>query len=267
MSAHASISHALLGSRVYIFPGARIGQEGFSFATTKTGFLSIPQLGRVIVEDDVEVGANSTIDRGSTRDTIVGAGTRIDNLVQIGHNVQLGRCCVIVAQVGIAGSTILEDFVQVGGQARWRDICISVAAARSALGRRDLGCARRVDPAWKPGTAADGVLSAGRNTEANDAATEIAAWIWFVICGNTCHSVDMIDTSYRVIPRAKHRFDVEMARPGGSPKTIEGFATEHEANAWIVQTQRMIRATNLWGPLHHASPLVAGAAGVAAASI
>jgi UDP-3-O-[3-hydroxymyristoyl] glucosamine N-acyltransferase len=117
IGAHASLSHALLGSRVYIYPGARIGQEGFSFATTKTGFLSIPQLGRVIVEDDVEVGANSTIDRGSTRDTIIGAGTRIDNLVQIGHNVRVGRCCVIVAQVGIAGSTILEDFVQVGGQA------------------------------------------------------------------------------------------------------------------------------------------------------
>jgi UDP-3-O-[3-hydroxymyristoyl] glucosamine N-acyltransferase len=117
IGAHASLSHALLGSRVYIYPGARIGQEGFSFATTKSGFLSIPQLGRVVVEDDVEVGANSTIDRGSTRDTVIGAGTRIDNLVQIGHNVQLGRCCVIVAQVGIAGSTILEDFVQVGGQA------------------------------------------------------------------------------------------------------------------------------------------------------
>ena len=114
---HASLSHALLGSRVYIYPGARIGQEGFSFAATKTGFLSIPQLGRVIVQDDVEVGANTTIDRGSSRDTIIGAGTRIDNLVQIGHNVQLGRCCVIVAQVGIAGSTILEDYVQVGGQA------------------------------------------------------------------------------------------------------------------------------------------------------
>ena len=114
---HVSLSHAMLGSRVYIYPGVRIGQEGFSFATTKTGFLSIPQLGRVIVEDDVEVGANTTIDRGSTRDTVIGAGTRIDNLVQIGHNVQLGRCCVIVAQVGIAGSTILEDFVQVGGQA------------------------------------------------------------------------------------------------------------------------------------------------------
>ena len=117
IGSHASLSHALLGSRVYIYPGARIGQEGFSFATTKTGFLSIPQLGRVIVEDDVEVGANTTIDRGSSRDTVIGAGTRIDNLVQIGHNVQLGRCCVIVAQVGIAGSTILEDHVQVGGQA------------------------------------------------------------------------------------------------------------------------------------------------------
>ena len=114
---HASVSHAMLGSRVYIYPGARVGQEGFSFATTKAGFLSIPQLGRVIVGDDVEVGANSTIDRGSSRDTIIGAGTRIDNLVQIAHNVRLGRCCVIVAQAGIAGSTILEDFVQVGGQA------------------------------------------------------------------------------------------------------------------------------------------------------
>lgn len=117
IGSHASLSHALLGARVYVYPGARIGQEGFSFATTKTGFLSIPQLGRVVVEDDVEVGANTTIDRGSTRDTVIGAGTRIDNLVQIGHNVQVGRCCVIVAQVGIAGSTILEDFVQVGGQA------------------------------------------------------------------------------------------------------------------------------------------------------
>jgi len=117
IGAHASLSHALLGARVFVYPGARIGQEGFSFATTKTGFLSIPQLGRVIVEDDVEVGANTTIDRGSTRDTIIGAGSRLDNLVQIGHNVRLGRCCVIVAQVGIAGSTTLDDFVQVGGQA------------------------------------------------------------------------------------------------------------------------------------------------------
>jgi len=77
----------------------------------------VPQLDRVIIEDDVEVGANTTIDRGSVRDTVIGAGSRLDNLVQIGHNVVLGRCCVIVAQVGISGSTVLEDFVQVGGQA------------------------------------------------------------------------------------------------------------------------------------------------------
>jgi UDP-3-O-[3-hydroxymyristoyl] glucosamine N-acyltransferase len=117
IGAHASLSYALLGARVYVYPGARIGQEGFGFALTKTGFLTAPQLGRVILEDDVEVGANTTIDRGSTRDTVIGAGSRLDNLVQIGHNVVLGRCCIIVAQVGIAGSTVLEDFVQVGGQA------------------------------------------------------------------------------------------------------------------------------------------------------
>ncbi len=117
IGAHASLSHAILGARVYVYPGARIGQEGFGFACLKDGFLSVPQLGRVILEDDVEVGANTTIDRGSSRDTVIGAGSRLDNLVQIGHNVILGRCCVIVAQVGISGSTVLEDFVRVGGQA------------------------------------------------------------------------------------------------------------------------------------------------------
>jgi UDP-3-O-[3-hydroxymyristoyl] glucosamine N-acyltransferase len=117
IGAHVSLSHALLGSRVYVYPGARIGQEGFGFAIIKTGFLTVPQLGRAILEDDVEVGANTTIDRGSGRDTVIGAGSRLDNLVQIAHNVVLGRCCVIVAQVGIAGSTVLEDFVQIGGQA------------------------------------------------------------------------------------------------------------------------------------------------------
>ena len=117
IGAHASLSYAILGARVYVYPGARIGQEGFGFVSIKDGFLSVPQLGRVILEDDVEVGANTTIDRGSSRDTVIGAGSRLDNLVQIGHNVNLGRCCVIVAQVGISGSTVLEDFVRVGGQA------------------------------------------------------------------------------------------------------------------------------------------------------
>ena len=117
IGAHVGLSYAMLGARVYVYPGARIGQEGFGFASTKDGFLSVPQLGRVILEDDVEVGANTTIDRGSSRDTVIGAGSRLDNLVQIGHNVVLGRCCVIVAQVGISGSTVLEDFVRVGRQA------------------------------------------------------------------------------------------------------------------------------------------------------
>jgi UDP-3-O-[3-hydroxymyristoyl] glucosamine N-acyltransferase len=114
---HASISHAKLGDRVYVYPGVRIGQEGFGFTIAADGFLSAPQLGLAILEDDVEVGANSTIDRGGLTDTVIGAGTRIDNLVQVGHGVRIGRCCVLVAQCGIAGSSVLEDFVQVGGQA------------------------------------------------------------------------------------------------------------------------------------------------------
>ncbi len=117
VGAHASISHAILGDRVYVYPGARVGQDGFGFVSSSLPFLTVPQLGRVILEDDVEVGANSTIDRGSAQDTVIGAGSRIDNLVQIGHNVRLGRCCVLAAQVGISGSTILEDFVMLGGQA------------------------------------------------------------------------------------------------------------------------------------------------------
>ncbi len=113
----ASVTHALLGARVYVYPGARIGQEGFGFAITSTGFITVPQLGRVILEDDVEIGANSTIDRGAAPDTVIGAGSRLDNLVQIGHNVRMGRCCVVVAQAGISGSTVLEDFVVVAAQA------------------------------------------------------------------------------------------------------------------------------------------------------
>lgn len=116
IGSHVSLSHAMLGNRVVLYPGARVGQEGFGFAVTPEGFLSIPQLGRVVLEDDVEVGANATIDRGSLHDTVIGAGTRLDNLVQVGHNCRIGRCCVLVAQVGISGSTVLGDFVMLGGQ-------------------------------------------------------------------------------------------------------------------------------------------------------
>jgi UDP-3-O-[3-hydroxymyristoyl] glucosamine N-acyltransferase len=114
---HASLSHTLIGDRVYIYPGARIGQDGFGFAISPEGFHTVPQLGRVLIEDDVEIGANTTVDRGTLEDTVIGAGSRIDNLVQIAHNVHIGKACVIVAQVGISGSTILEDQVVLAGQA------------------------------------------------------------------------------------------------------------------------------------------------------
>jgi len=116
IGSNASITHAILGARVYIYPGARIGQEGFGFDMTEAGFITAPQLGRVILEDDVEVGANSTIDRGALRDTVIGLGTRLDNLVQIAHNVRIGRYCAIAAQCGFAGSVEIGDFVSMGGQ-------------------------------------------------------------------------------------------------------------------------------------------------------
>ncbi len=117
IGASASLSYSVIGDRVMIYPGARIGQDGFGFASGPDGHLRIPQTGRVIIHDDVEIGANSTVDRGSGLDTVIGAGCMIDNLVQIGHNVQIGRGCVIVAQVGISGSAKLDDFVVIGGQA------------------------------------------------------------------------------------------------------------------------------------------------------
>lgn len=116
--AHASISHAICGARVTLHPGARVGQEGYGFAVAPDGsFVTMPQLGLVRLMDGVEIGANSCVDRGSQSDTVLGPGTRLDNLVQIGHNVRTGRGCVIVAQAGISGSTTLGDFVTVAAQA------------------------------------------------------------------------------------------------------------------------------------------------------
>jgi UDP-3-O-[3-hydroxymyristoyl] glucosamine N-acyltransferase len=114
---NVTVSHALVGNRVILHPGVRIGQDGFGFALGPQGHLKVPQVGRVIIQDDVEIGANSTVDRGASRDTVIGEGTKIDNLVQIAHNVVIGRHCVIVAQVGIAGSTTIEDFAAIGGHA------------------------------------------------------------------------------------------------------------------------------------------------------
>jgi UDP-3-O-[3-hydroxymyristoyl] glucosamine N-acyltransferase len=111
-----SLTHAIVGDRVILHAGVRIGQDGFGFAMGPQGHLKVPQIGRVILHDDVEIGANSCVDRGALKDTVIGQGTKIDNLVQIGHNVVIGRHCVIVGQTGISGSTELGDFVVMGGQ-------------------------------------------------------------------------------------------------------------------------------------------------------
>lgn len=117
IGANATVSHCLMEDYVRLYPGVRVGQDGFGFAIDPKGHVKVPQLGRVLIGTHVEVGANTTIDRGAGPDTVIGGGTWIDNLVQIGHNVQIGRGCVIVAQVGISGSTVIEDFVAIGGQA------------------------------------------------------------------------------------------------------------------------------------------------------
>lgn len=116
IGAHTYVTHALIGAKVRLHPGVCVGRPGFGFAIDPAGYVAVPQLGRVIIEDDVEIGANTTIDRGAGPDTVIGRGSRIDNLVQIGHNVVLGRGCVLVAQSGISGSTQLGDHVMVGGQ-------------------------------------------------------------------------------------------------------------------------------------------------------
>src|ERR1700722_10272430 len=116
IGAGATIQHSLIGDRVIVHPGTRIGQDGFGYLPTPQGHQKIPQTRRVIIQDNVEIGANSAIDRGSSRDTIIGEGTKIDNLVQIGHNCLIGRHCIIVAQTGISGSCIVGDYVMMGGQ-------------------------------------------------------------------------------------------------------------------------------------------------------
>ena len=116
IGAHCSVTHALIGDRVILHPGCRIGQDGFGYVMSPRGHMKVPQVGRVIIQDDVEIGAGTAIDRGAIRDTVIGEGTKIDNLVQIGHNVSVGRHCVIVAHCAIAGSVTLEDFVALGGR-------------------------------------------------------------------------------------------------------------------------------------------------------
>jgi UDP-3-O-[3-hydroxymyristoyl] glucosamine N-acyltransferase len=106
-----------VGARCIVHPGAVIGADGFGFAFDEGRYHKIPQVGNVVIGDDVEIGANTCIDRATTDSTRIGDGTKLDNLVQIGHNVVIGKHCIIVAEVGISGSTELEDYVTIGGQA------------------------------------------------------------------------------------------------------------------------------------------------------
>lgn len=112
---HSSVQYALIGNGVIIHAGARIGQDGFGFAGGPRGPERVPQIGRVIIQDNVEIGANSTVDRGTMADTVIGENTKIDNLVQVGHNVRIGRNCLIAGLSGISGSVVVGDNVMMGG--------------------------------------------------------------------------------------------------------------------------------------------------------
>jgi UDP-3-O-[3-hydroxymyristoyl] glucosamine N-acyltransferase len=130
IGAGATIQHALIGDRVVIQPGARIGLEGGGYLPDPQGHRKIPQIRRIIVQDDVEIGANATVDRGFSRDTVIGEGTKIDNLVQIAQNVSIGRHCLIAAQAGIGENATVGDFVMIGGRV---DIGDNVAIGDGAV--------------------------------------------------------------------------------------------------------------------------------------
>ncbi len=117
IGSNVSIGFALLGDRVKVLSGVVIGEAGFGATAGSTGLIDVPQLGRVILQDGVTIGAGSTVDRGAFEDTVIGENTKLDNLVHIAHNVRIGRNCVIAAQTGIAGSVTIGDGCQFGGQA------------------------------------------------------------------------------------------------------------------------------------------------------
>ena len=121
IGAHACIAYTIMGNNCYIYNGARIGQDGFGFQTINGVHKRIPQLGRVIIGNDVEIGACTCVDRGAMDDTVIGDGTRVDNLVQIAHNDKLGRGCILVSMTGIAGSCTFGDYVVCGGQSGFAD--------------------------------------------------------------------------------------------------------------------------------------------------
>ena len=143
IGANAVLSHAILGDRVRVLAGAVIGQDGFGYVPGAAGLERIPQLGRVMIGDDVDIGANTTIDRGAGDDTVIGPGTKIDNQVMIGHNCRIGAHCIIVSQVGISGSVTVGDGVQLGGKVGVADHLSIGTGAKVAAGS---GVTRDVAP-------------------------------------------------------------------------------------------------------------------------
>jgi UDP-3-O-[3-hydroxymyristoyl] glucosamine N-acyltransferase len=141
------ITHAVIGKKVVMGPNNSIGNQGFSFVPSLEGLLRVPQLGRVIIEDDVEFGSNCTVDRGAIGDTHIERGVRFDSLIHIGHNVQIGHHSLLVAQVGIGGSTSVGPMVLIGGQVGISDHLTIGAGARLAARSgvtRDIGAGERV---------------------------------------------------------------------------------------------------------------------------
>ena len=134
IGANVSVGFALIGDRVKLYAGARIGEAGFGATGTQAGVMDIPQLGRVILQDGVTVGANSCIDRGAYDDTVIGENTKIDNLVMVGHNCVIGRNCLLVANTGISGSVTVGDNVIFGGKAGVGDHITIGEGARVAAG-------------------------------------------------------------------------------------------------------------------------------------
>jgi UDP-3-O-[3-hydroxymyristoyl] glucosamine N-acyltransferase len=129
-----TLQASLVGNRVVIHAGASIGQDGFGFAPGQSGPERMPQIGRVVIQDNVEIGANSTVDRGALADTVIGENTKIDNQVQIAHNVRIGRNCLIAGRTGISGSVTVGDNVMMGGGVGLADHITIGSGARLAAG-------------------------------------------------------------------------------------------------------------------------------------
>ena len=147
IGANCVITHAIIGNKVVMGPNNSIGNQGFSFVPSLDGLLRVPQLGRVVIEDDVEFGSNCTVDRGAIGDTHIERGVRFDSLIHVGHNVRIGHHSLLVAQVGIGGSTNVGPMVLIGGQVGISDHLTIGAGARLAARSgvtRDIGAGEQV---------------------------------------------------------------------------------------------------------------------------